>query len=400
MTGGTYCPHCRDELAPLPPRFLAQLAAWTSEELAHRPAAASSGVAGAIGEPIRGRTRRAPSGKHGYAPRLELIVPKSQGGLQLPGPRQPFRLLLGAPGRETEVMASVSRAKNTPTYFLASVQKQGVRAKLSDELNELGYTEHDDVLLERVEGGAAFAIRPTARPREQTPLITRTGLRDQPKLASATTPTWSPEELRRLVAGYDAGSWRGKGNVELDRTAYGLFAAGLAVDTARLVDMLAHVGEFYGGAYRPEGPVREQAATLAAAIASQRNELTRLLDAQAPLIDRSPTVDHVAELLQPFHSKSKTWFVWGAKFLHFLRPDTFPIIDRRIEWALGLRQRVSNTPGYLAAFCEVVRKVVVANHDALWQARREGPEHAEPSILKVLDKALWVRGRRPARDPD
>ncbi|MBM3974076.1 MAG: hypothetical protein FJ301_08255, partial [Planctomycetes bacterium] len=378
MTGGTYCPHCRDELAPLPPRFLAQLADWTEEELTHRPAAASSGVAGDAREPIRGRTRRAPSGKHGYAPRLELIVPNSQGGLLLPGPRQPFRLLLGAPGRETEVMASVSRAKNTPTYFLASVQKQGARAKLSDELNELGYTERDDVLLERVEDGAAFAIRPTARPREQTTLIARPGLRDEPKLARATTPTWSPAELRRLVAEYDAGSWRGKGNVELDRTAYRLFAAGLAVDTARLVDMLAHVGEFYGGAYRPEGPVREQAAKLAAKIELQRAKLADLLRAQAPLVDRLPNVDHVVNLLQPFHTESKTWFVWGAKFLHFLRPDTFPIIDRRIELALGLRQRVSNTPGYLVAFCKVVRKVVVANHDALWQARREGPEHAEP----------------------
>ena len=400
MTGGTYCPHCRDELTPLPPRFLAQLAAWTEDELARRPAAASSGVAGTVGEPIRGRTRRAPCGKHGYAPRLELIVPKSQGGLQLPGPRQPFRLLLGAPGRETEVMASVSRAKNTPTYFLASVQKQGARVKLSDELNELGYTEHDDVLLERVEDGAAFAIRPTARPREQTPLITRTGLRDQPKLAPALPPPWSPEELRRLVAEYDAGSWRGKSNVELDRAAYRLFAAGLAVDTTRLVDMLAHVGEYYGGAYRPEGPVREQAAKLAAAIEPHRTKLTGLLRAQEPLVDRLPTVDDVADLLKPFQSDPKMWFVWGAKFLHFLRPDTFPIIDHRIEWALGLRQRVSNTPGYLVAFCDVVRKVVLANRDALWLARREGPEHAEPSILKVLDKALWVRGRRTALDPD
>jgi hypothetical protein len=399
VTGGTYCPHCRDELAPLPPRFLAQLADWADGEVTNPRDAASSGVASAPGEPIRGRVRRAPTGKPGYAPRLELIVPNSQGGWQLPDPGKKFRLLLGARGRETEVEASVGRSKNTPTYFLAMVAKSGARVKLSDELNELGYTERDEVLIERVGEGTSFAIRPTARPREQTPLVATMSARDVPKLRPVPPPPWSPDELRRLVAEYDAGSWRGKGNVELDRAAYGLFASRLAVDKARLVEMLAHIGEYYGGAYRPDGAVREQAAALAKAIESRRDKLTSLLGAQAPLLDRVPAVDHVAELLEPFQH-DKMWFVWGAKFLHFLLPDTFPIIDRRIELALGLRQRLSNSPGYLVAFCEVVRKVACANHDVLRLVRRANPEHAEPSLLKVLDKALWVSGRSPARDAD
>ena len=75
----------------------------------------------------------------------------------------------------------------------------------------------------------------------------------------------------------------------------------------------------------------------------------------------------------------------------------FPIIDRRIETALGYRQGRSNSPGYLVAFCGLVRDVMLENRDALEQVRRREPEHGEPSILKVLDKALWVKGSKEAK---
>jgi Family of unknown function (DUF6308) len=117
-----------------------------------------------------------------------------------------------------------------------------------------------------------------------------------------------------------------------------------------------------------------------------------VLRRQVPLIDRTPQVNDVDDLTAPFR-RDKTSFVWGAKFLHFLKPDVFPLIDHRIETALGRPHRISNSSGYLVAFCDLLRKVVLENLQALKEVRRNAPEHAEPSILKVLDKVLWVKGR-------
>ena len=127
---------------------------------------------------------------------------------------------------------------------------------------------------------------------------------------------------------------------------------------ARLAGMVAHIGAFYGGAYRPEGDVRTQAEPIARACAAARKSLMDVLRRQRPLEERVPDVEDVVELMRPFRNE-KTWFVWGAKFLHFLRPDVFPIIDRRIERALGHGQRISNSPGYLVAFCRLVRDVML-----------------------------------------
>lgn len=391
VTGTKYCPHCREATIPLPAHFLAQLGVWLDHREEGRSPAASSGIPSAPGQPIRGRIRLAPSGKQGHAPRLELVVRAADGGRRLPHSQVPFPLLLGPRDAQIEVQARVGTGKNMPFYFLARVDKDGAPAKLSDELNGLGYSVEDHVEIEVLDGGTRFAIRPTGRPREQTQLLQAPDQRAVPKLKSRRNFQWTPEDLRERVAEYDGGSWLGNNNVELDKQAYRLFDRGLEVDDMRLVDMLAHVGTYYGGAYRPDGDVRTQAEQIAKACAAARKSLIDVLRRQRPLVERLPDVEDVVALMEPF-KQEKMWFVWGAKFLHFLRPDVFPIIDRRIETALGHRQRISNSPGYLVAFCKLLRDVLIQNRDALEQVRRREPEHAEPSILKVLDKALWVLG--------
>lgn len=396
VTGSTFCPHCREALAPLPATFVAQLQDWLTAQQERRHVAASSGVRSDPGAPIVGRIRKAPSGKKSHAPRLELVV-KGAEGRRLPGPRVAIPLLLGPRGRETRVDAMIGRSRNTPTYFLARAQKDGAAVKLGDELNELGYSEKDEVVLEPTGDGRGFAIRPSGKARESAPLLAVKEHHDVvPTLAARRQPQWSQDELRVLVDEYDRGEWRGKGNVALDREAYRLFEHGLEVDDARLVDMLFHVGANYGGAFVPDGDVRLQAQRLATAVRADRHKLIPVLKRQASLIDRVPLVADVVALLAPFRS-DKTRFVWGAKFLHFLCPETFPIIDRTIEYALGHRQRLGNYAGYLVAFCGLVRDVALANLASLTAVRRQGREFAEPSILKVLDKALWVLGNRERR---
>jgi Family of unknown function (DUF6308) len=391
VTSTKFCPDCGEQMSPLPPHFVAQLRAWVDPVEQRHPAAAS-GIASAPGQPLLGRIRLAHSGKRGHAPRLELVVRIADGGNRLPGPGIPFPLLLGARGNETTVEAKVGKGPNMPIYFRAHVEKAGARVKLSDELNYLGYGVGDQVEIEAIDNGTCFAIRPTDRPREQAPLLKAPDTKEVPALKAHRTFHWSTEELRRSVAEYDAGTWRGKSNVELDRRAYRLFADGLEVDDERLIDMIEHVGAYYGGAYRPDGEVRAQARKIASTITGARSALLAVLRRQVPLIDRTPQVNDVDDLTAPFR-RDKTSFVWGAKFLHFLKPDVFPLIDHRIETALGRPHRISNSSGYLVAFCDLLRKVVLENLQALKEVRRNAPEHAEPSILKVLDKVLWVKGR-------
>ena len=64
------------------------------------------------------------------------------------------------------------------------------------------------------------------------------------------------------VHAYNAGSYRGRPNLELDHLAFDRFRTGLPEDKAGLIDAIRFVGEEYGGAqqrFLPHGIVEEAA---------------------------------------------------------------------------------------------------------------------------------------------
>jgi hypothetical protein len=393
VVGGRFCGECGSPLSPLPAHVVASLTDLARNGASHGTAVIPSAAVPAS-QLLRAKVREAPSGKITPMPRLELVVPLAHGGERLLAISAPFALLLGAVGEERHLEVTVGRGKNMPVYFHANAMFEHKKVKLSDELNRLGYGVGDEPNIEAFENGHRFAIRPSGRPPEQVPLISPPDPLECPKLKRPRPFQWSLPDVKELVREYDNGSWRDHSNVELDREAYALFEGGLDVDEQRLIAMLSHVGMFYGGAYRPDGDCRHLAQLIATDFRGQTAELQKLLNQQRPLTEQVPSVRDVAALLRPFQ-RDKTWFVWGAKFLHFLRPDAFPIIDRRVEAALGYQQRLSNSPGYLVSFCQVTRDVLLTNLKVIQRAR--ATNSGSPSDLKLLDKLLWVIGGRTTR---
>ena len=114
-----------------------------------------------------------------------------------------------------------------------------------------------------------------------------------------------------------------------------------------------------------------------------------LLAASHPLLETIPLEQSLERLLSPFDA-TKRWFVWGTKFLQFLRPDTFPIVDSRVTTLLGLDQTGSMGRRYQRAI-RVIREVVNRNL-GLFEELRIWDERRCPSVLKVLDKVLYAQG--------
>ena len=108
-----------------------------------------------------------------------------------------------------------------------------------------------------------------------------------------------------------------------------------------------------------------------------------------PLLETTPSEQSLERLLSPFDA-TKRWFVWGTKFLQFLRPDTFPIVDSRVTTLLRLDQSGDMARRYHRSM-RVIREVVNRNFD-LFEELRIWDKRRCPSVLKVMDKVLYAQG--------
>ena len=198
------------------------------------------------------------------------------------------------------------------------------------------------------------------------------------------------DRSKQSLNAYNAGTYRGKPNVEIDRFGYRLFAnMRQGSDSSSLVNLVRFIGQDYGGAqarFLDRGYLPESQA-IADAI---RTVLPRfwLARTQPPLQQASPDRDLLADLLAPFNA-SKFWIVWATKFLHFWAPATFPILDSKAEIALGLR-RGADKVRYYAGFCSRIREVIMENSDLLQQLCAYDANPAP--VLKVIDKVLFQEG--------
>ena len=200
-----------------------------------------------------------------------------------------------------------------------------------------------------------------------------------------------PATAASAVRAYNAGSYRGRRNIDVDRAAYDRFRSGLPTDERMLIDCIRFVGEDYGGAqarFLPHG-YREEAALIVARFKPCLEDWTLFVNSARPLADEPPDEVRMTVLLRPFEG-TKRWPVWATKTMHFIRPDAFPILDSRARKAIGLAN-LGGTPRDYVRYCSTVRDILGGNHEALDAARR-ADESASPSDLKLLDKILYQLG--------
>lgn len=198
------------------------------------------------------------------------------------------------------------------------------------------------------------------------------------------------ERCKAHIDDYNRGSYRGRSNTELDRDGYARFAAGLPAELAELTELVRFVGEDYGGAqarFFPEGYAAES-ARIAAALSPIAREYEQTVKAQPPLAVAVPDEAILATLLRPLHA-SKRWLVWATKFLHFLAPETFAVMDSRAEGALDFRRTGDPARDYFR-FLGAVRSVMHDERETIDRLCAYDPESV--TALKVVDKVLYEAG--------
>jgi len=205
-------------------------------------------------------------------------------------------------------------------------------------------------------------------------------------------PLLDPAACRTRILEYNSERYRGFGtNVEIDSRGYAVFSSGISRDRNQLIQQVLFVGEVYGGAqarFLPGG-YKAESERITGKLMIDLEGYWSLLAASRPLVETIPLEQSLERLLSPFDA-TKRWFVWGTKFLQFLRPDTFPIVDSRVTKVLGLDEGGSMGRRYHRAM-RVIREVVNRNFDLL-EELRIWDERRCPSVLKVLDKVLYVQG--------
>jgi hypothetical protein len=199
------------------------------------------------------------------------------------------------------------------------------------------------------------------------------------------------KEAVQNVRDYNAGFYRGRRNVDLDREAYERFHNGLSNNLEKLTDQIAFVGENYGGVQERFLPhdIPTEAALIASNLKVALGQWVKMTENAKPLIVEVPDESTLSFLLSPF-VVTKQWGVWASKTLHFLRPHVFPILDSKAKKPIGLRNLGSSSRDY-HRFSTCFRDVLLANSEALAGARTVDAGES-PTDLKLLDKILFQIG--------
>jgi hypothetical protein len=199
-----------------------------------------------------------------------------------------------------------------------------------------------------------------------------------------------PRVSVQCIREYNAGIYRGRRNIEIDREAYDRFRNGLSQEFYGLVDQLAFVADQYGGIQRRFLPhdIRAEAKLVADKLTGVQDRWVSQVMESKPFSEAVPSEETLSFLLAPFNCTMQ-WAVWASKTLHFMRPHVFPILDSKSEKAMGLALGRSAYDYY--RFCLSFRDVLLRNSESLAAARIED-KGLSPSDIKLLDKILYQIG--------
>jgi len=400
------CPTCAAELRPVPEAWIDKLL----EEVSDATPAPTEHE-----RVIRGRVRLAPASKRSKTTRIELVVTGAGGADLLPAAQQRFLVRWEMHDAPEEWWMSVGRSHNNPVYFHNTVRSTDQsRRRTSDPavttaslLARAGYEVGDEVTVRVEQLGTKYVVRTSTG--SATGARTGDGRVDLDKDRSfqiprvrVHLPRWSETDALSMIDAYNCGQYLGRRNTDLDGEGYARLSAGLPRDVETLVDDLVFVGRNYAGARESLLPdsLEAESRRIAAKIVEYRDGYERALRSLEPLSTRVPDLTTTEILLAPFHA-SRSWLVWGTKFLHFLAPDTFPMLDHVVERALGMR-RTGYTAHHYVGFIDAVAQVLERLAPILPTLRvhdMRGRKAREPAPdLKLLDKLLWIQGKGASID--
>jgi hypothetical protein len=195
------------------------------------------------------------------------------------------------------------------------------------------------------------------------------------------------EQCKIYIDEYNQGTYRGRRNIDLDRLGYSLFAKGLPEKFDRLTELVRFTGEDYGGTqarFLPDG-FEAESTKIAKTISAISAKYKQTVSAQQALCICIPNLSDLRLMIEPFFA-TKRWLVWASKFLHFLSPKTFAMIDSRVIKALRFRRSGDPLRDY-SAFLVRIRDILIGNADTINLLCKYDPELC--SELKVLDKVFF-----------
>jgi len=190
---------------------------------------------------------------------------------------------------------------------------------------------------------------------------------------------------------YNRGEYRGRPNIELDRSATDMFREGLGRTLERIRDQVGFIGRDYGG-FAGFPAASSLAPTIAEAIFACRDDYASAAAMARPLHEELPPADTVETLCKPFiqpFKRKRNWLVWGPKFWHFLRSDVFPIEDSRVDAFFHLNWRPDPVIRYLE-MVRCFRTFALANE--AWLPRLREADGELTCDIKLWDKVFYSLG--------
>jgi hypothetical protein len=206
-------------------------------------------------------------------------------------------------------------------------------------------------------------------------------------------------DAERAINIYNHGLYSCVKNPDLDKRARDMFAGGLGLTPAKILEQVEFIGKDYGGvAGRPA------ALTLAPAIADEifqkRAQYEQAVTTAQNILSGIPSRNTIEILYRPFVKPlvdkndrvSRNWLVWGAKFWHHLNPDAFPVEDSRVDdfFILGESPSVDKYMNLLKLF----RDFVLAHQawlPGMWDADA-GADEIPCADNKLWDKVFYGLG--------
>jgi hypothetical protein len=192
--------------------------------------------------------------------------------------------------------------------------------------------------------------------------------------------------------------------VRIDRSALALFAGGLGTSAAAVELQLRFIAQREGYAAinwsKRSRVLPQDTPLIARELLRNRDAYLHHMESLGSPLETSFDPVTISKLLAPF-IKSERWLVWAAKTWHFLKPATFPILDRYaasvLEHQQGARlQSLENTEIKYCAFVNALRVFVRPRQEWLAHMRAADGRHYW-SDWKLWDKVLFQEFDRRKR---
>lgn len=184
----------------------------------------------------------------------------------------------------------------------------------------------------------------------------------------------------------------------VDAEGLNKFNFGLGTTLLAIQEQVHWIGKEYGGtAYMLA--TKRLPPIIANDIFAIRDQYSYMVSHVAPLVQQTPdrlTVFYLygpflQNLVTPSGKTMRNWMTWATKFWHFLKPDTFPIMDSRARKFFLIP--IGNDP--IDAYVELliwVRHTMIEKADWLPQMRLADCRHAW-SDIKLWDKVAYQLGQ-------